>query len=603
MLHREALRPALPLAWLIAGGVVALTAGVSVAQQVMMVGLVISGAPLVWRTGRAALQGDFATDLVASLAVIAAAIEVQPLAGLVVVLMQTGGEALERYAQGRASDAVRALEEKAPRHAHRLQAVGGTLAEEIGVVAIRVGDLLLVRPGEMVPCDGVVVQGHAHVDVSQLTGEPMPLAAEVGTLLSSGSINLDGALTVRASALARDSQYERIVELVRSAQANKAPLQRLADQYARWFTPLTLAVCAVTWLVTGDSSRVLSVLVVATPCPLLLATPVAIIGGINNAARHLIIVRTGGALEQLASVDTVVFDKTGTLTIGRPEVSEVLPQAHWSRGEVLRLAASVEERSGHLLARSVVSAAADGGLPLHAATQIHESPGQGLRGVVNGHVVQVGARSYVSPEQNGKRDDVAGLRAWVSVDGVVAGSIEFADQLRPGIVPLLAVLDRLGLRRQMILSGDSAAHTKAIAADVGIREARGDLLPGGKVDAVRALVAEGARVLMVGDGTNDAPALSAATVGMALAGHGGGITAEAADAVVLADDLGKVADAVRIGQRTMYVARQSIYVGLGLSGLAMVVAAFGYIPPVTGAILQEAIDVGVILNALRTSRG
>ncbi|MEO7456899.1 MAG: heavy metal translocating P-type ATPase [Gemmatimonadaceae bacterium] len=607
---RESLRPALPLVWLVAGGIVALSAGSVMAQRVLFAGLVIAGAPLVWRTVRAALAGEFATDMVASLAVVAAMIEFQPLAGLVVVLMQTGGEALEAYAQGRASDAVRSLEEKAPRRAHRLARVTDNLTQEIDVGDIRVGDLLLVRPGEMIPCDGVVVQGRSQVDVSQITGEPMPLAADVGSALSSGCSNLDGALTIRATALARDSQYERIVELVRSAQAHKAPLQRLADEYARWFTPLTLAVCAIAWFASGDASRVLAVLVVATPCPLILATPVAIIGGINRAARKLIIVRTGGALEQLAGVDTVVFDKTGTLTIGRPAVSSIVPRAPWSRRELLVLAASVEGRSGHLLARSVVNAAADEHVALEAATEIEEAPGQGLRGVVGGRVVQVGARSWVhanggangGANGSGAAGDAPGLRAWIAVDGAVAGTIEFADQLRPGIIPLLAELRALGIERQLILSGDSAVHTAAIAAEVGIADARGELLPAGKVDTVRALVAGGARVLMVGDGTNDAPALSAATVGLALAGHGGGITAQAADAVILGDDIARVADAVRIGRRTMRIARESIVVGLGLSGLAMIAAATGHVAPVAGAVLQEVIDVGVILNALRASR-
>ena len=305
-------------------GVVLRLAGASdTATTVWMVGLVITGLPLVWRTTGQLLKGHFATDVVAMLAVVAAVVLQQQLAGLVIVLMQSGGEALERYAEGRASAAVRALEEDAPRIAHRVS--GDAHTEDIEVAAIVVGDLLLVRPGEMVPCDGTVSEGSSHVDTARITGEPMPVSAAVGTPLSSGSLNIDGPLTLRATATAGASQYARIVELVRNAQASKAPLQRLADQYAVWFTPVTLIVCAIAYALSRDWDRVLAVLVVATPCPLILATPVAIIGGVNKAARAHVIIRDGGALEQLAQITAAVFDKTGTLTVGAPEVSRVIP--------------------------------------------------------------------------------------------------------------------------------------------------------------------------------------------------------------------------------------------------------------------------------------
>ena len=597
--------PVLPLAALVVGGVFAAFRDSEDAQRAMMIGLVISGTPLIWRTVHEALRGHFATDVVATLAVVTAVIQQQPLAGLVVTLMQTGGEALERYAEGRASDAVSALEAEAPRRANRLRGGADTPTEDVEVSEIRVGDFLLVRPGEMIPCDGVVEQGHAHVDTARITGEPVPVTAGPGTQLLSGCINIDGALTMRAEAIAHESQYERIVELVRSAQASKAPLQRLADRYAQWFTPLTLAVCAIAYFVSGDSSRVLSVLVVATPCPLLLATPVAIIGGINRAARRLIVIRSGGALEQLATISSVVFDKTGTLTIGRPAVSDVVALGTFAERQMLTLAASVEERSGHLLARSVVDAARDRGVRLRDATMVLESPGRGIRGSVDGRTIEIGSRAYVEAGlRRAQRlpDAAPGLRAYVSVDGAPAGYIDFADQIRPGLPDLFARLRGLGVGHLVILSGDSIAHTKAVAEEAGISDARGELLPSGKVDAVNELVARGERVLMVGDGTNDAPALSAATVGMALAGHGGGISAEAADVVVLADDLSRVHEAIDIGKRTMHIARQSIIVGLVVSGAAMSVAAAGFIPPVLGAVFQEALDVAVILNALRSSR-
>jgi heavy metal translocating P-type ATPase len=424
----------------------------------------------------------------------------------------------------------------------------------------------------------------------------------------SGSVNGDGALTMRATALAAESQYARIVELVRHAQASKSPLQRLADRYAVWFTPLTLLVCAAAYVATGDAVRVLAVLVVATPCPLILATPIAIIGGINAAARRMVIVRNGGALEQLSRVDTAVFDKTGTLTVGMPAVHRVVAAAGFTEDDVLRLAGAVEQGSGHLLARSIVRAAEArlDGLP--AAHHLHETAGRGLAGDVDGRDVVVGARSYVLEQPGVTAEALAalerggdGLRAYVAVDGQLAGIVDYADEIRPGLAAVFGELAGLGVRRLLLLSGDHTPNARAVAAAVGIHEVHGDLLPEDKVAVVNRLRHEGAHVAMVGDGTNDAPALSAADVGIALAGHGGGITAEAADVVILVDEPARVVEAIRIGQRTMRVARQSILVGLGLSAVAMVFAARGDIAPTVGALLQEAIDVAVILNALRTS--
>jgi heavy metal translocating P-type ATPase len=604
---RAWLLPGVALSWLVVGGLAWMLASRALADRIWFVGLVVLGAPVVLATVRQALRGQFATDLVATLAIVTAVILAHPLAGLVVLLMQTGGEALDKFAEGRASAAVRALEEDAPRIAHRLRG-DLTRAEDVPVDAVAVDDLLLVRPGEMVPCDGVVVEGFSHVDTSRLTGEPLPLEAENGVKLMSGSLNLESALTVRATALAGESQYARIVELVRSAQASKAPLQRLADRYAVWFTPITLLVCAVAFLASGDWDRVLAVLVVATPCPLILATPVAIIGGVNRAARAHVVVRTGGALEQLAAARVAIFDKTGTLTVGTPEVSTVVSVGALPERELLRLAAAVENHSGHLLGRSVVTSAAARGIPIASAEGVREDAGRGVRGIVDGRQVSVGATSFVAadvrrgePEASARAAE-PGLRAWIVVDGRWEGYIEFADRIRDGLPAFFRRLRELGITRTLLLSGDSASHTLAVAREVGIADARGELLPGDKVAVVNEIVDSGERVLMVGDGTNDAPALSAAHVGVALAAHGGGITAEAADVVILTDDVTRVADMIQLGRRTLRIARQSIRVGLGLSALAMLFAALGYIPPVVGAALQEALDVAVILNALRTSR-
>jgi len=384
----------------------------------------------------------------------------------------------------------------------------------------------------------------------------------------------------------------------------------MADRYAVWFTPFTLLVCFAVYLLTRDPIRVLAVLVVATPCPLILATPVAIVGGINSAARRGIIFRHGSALEQLGRITVAVFDKTGTLTIGRPQVARVLAAPPYSAEDVLRLASGIEHGSSHLLARTLVEESSARGLAIPAAQGITESPGEGVTGEVDGHRVTVGGWGFVArlhPEaEPGLRTAMAatggaGLRAYVAVDGRGAGVIEYADRLRAEMPQLITSLRGLGARRVVLLSGDDQANASAVGRAVGVDEAHGELLPGQKVAFVQRLVKEGERVLMVGDGTNDAPALSSATVGVALASGGGGIATEAADAVVLADDPTRLTEAIAISRRTLRVARQSIWAGLGLSGVAMAAASLGHIPPTTGALLQEVIDVLVIVNALRAS--
>ena len=604
-----ALVPAATLFFILGGLLLRMASGSPAGHRFWLAGLVLTGAPVVARTARGLVTGRFAADVVAMLAIVTALLLDQPLAGLVIVLMQSGGEALERYAEGRASAAVRELERAAPHVAHRVR---GVELEDIAVETIAVGDELQIRPGELVPCDGVVLTGRSHVDASRLTGEPVPVTASAGVVLRSGSLNLEGPLTFRATATAGESQYARIVELVRGAQASKAPIQRLADRYAVWFTPLTLAVCLATWLASGDPIRVLAVLVVATPCPLILATPVAIIGGINRAARRGIVFRHGTALEQLGAATVAVFDKTGTLTIGRPEVARLLSANGLGPRELLRLSASVEHGTGHLLGRMIVDEAFARGITPAASREVVETPGQGITGLVDGRRIAVGGWSYVMERapaaepalrQLLAKERPASLRAYVAVDGRAAGVVEYADRLRPTVHELLVRLKALGVRRTVLLSGDNRVNVEAVAKEVGIDEFHGELLPDAKVAFIHRLEKSGERVVMVGDGTNDAPALSTATVGVALASGGGGITAEAADAVILADEPARLADAIVISRRTLRLARQSIWAGLGLSGIAMVVASMGYIPPTLGALLQEGIDVAVILNALRASTG
>ncbi len=591
------------LAWLAAGLLAHLVAPAA-AQGIMLAGLLLCSVPMLVVAVRSLAKGNVNVDLIASLAIITAIATNSPLPGLIIVIMQNGGEMLEQAARGRATDTVRALEQDVPRTAHRLSA-DGLSAEELDVAAIQPGDLLLLRPGELVPCDALVIEGRSHVNTARITGESTPKRVTTGAQLWSGMLNVEGALTLRATATAGESQYAQLVELVRFGQASKAPLQRLADRAAGWFTPLTLAACAVTWFVTRDMSRVLAVLVVATPCPLLLATPIAIMGGVDRAAGRRIVFRTGGALERLSSASAAVFDKTGTITIGEPRVDAVTSFGPFAGNDLLSMAAALEAQSSHALARSVVQHAKDLGLGIAKVTEVREHAGEGVEGTVGTHHISIGSMAF-----SGARATLAArpamdhseLRAEIVVDGIHAGEIRFADQLRPEIPEVLGSLTALGLHRTLLLSGDAKDHTARIATLAGIADAHGELLPGQKVEWIETLQAEGERVLMVGDGVNDAPALVAASVGIAIAPRQGGLAANSADIVLLRDDLRSIPEAIRISRHTMRVARQCIGIGLGLSMGAMVFAAFGMLPALEGAILQEFIDVAVILNALR-SRG
>lgn len=593
---------ALGLGWLARG-----IGGPVPAHAIWMAGLAVCALPVVARMIRDAAHGRFATDIVAALAIIGALLLGVPIAGLVVVLMLRGGEALERYAEGKASQAVRALEEAAPRLAHR---VTGHDTVDVEATSVAVDEILLVRPGELIPCDGVVTHGESDIDTSTLTGEPIPVVATVGTRVMSGSLNGAGVLHVRATARAAESQYARIVELVRTAQSHKAPLQRMADRYATWFTPLTLVICAIAFVASRDWTRVLAVLVVATPCPLILATPVAFVGGVNRAARHHIIIRSGGALETLSRVTAVLLDKTGTITLGEPMMARVRTVPGCDEDGVLELAASVEQGSSHRIARTIVREARARGLPLRHAVDQREQPGQGATAIVDGRPVRLGSRAYVLESAAATPQTLATLeagetllRAYVAVDGDLVASFEYEEQLRDDVPAVIDELRKSGVTHVALLSGDRVDNVRSMAARAGIADVRADLMPADKATIVQSLQRTGEVVMMVGDGTNDAPALAAADVGVALAGHGGGVTAEAADVILLRDTLDSVPLALRIGRDTTRIARQSIAVGLGLSGAAMAWAALGHIQPVFGAILQEAIDVVVIVNALRTTRG
>jgi heavy metal translocating P-type ATPase len=592
-----------------AGALAALAAdGVRLRHTIWFAGLVLCGAPLVLRTALGLLRGKFAADVVAALAVVTAFLLNQPFVGLVIVLMQSGGEALEALAEGKATNALRALQDAAPRIVHQ---ISNGVIEDVHPDTVEAGEHILVRPGEVLPVDGEVVAGRSHIDTSRITGEPLPITAEEGTPVMSGTVNQEGPLTIRVTAVASQSQYARIVQLVREAQASKTPLQRVADRYAAWFTPVTLLVCAIAYVISADWDRVLAVLAVATPCPLILATPVAVLGGMNQSARRQVLIRNGGVLESLGTVTAVVFDKTGTLTVGKPEVHRVLPTDSIPENELLELAAGVEQFSSHLLARTLVDEAVARGIEIPHAEEVDEAPGRGVSGKVGERQVLVGAQSFLLdriPEARHQldsfhdSDERATLRAYVAVGPRLSGVVEYADAVRPGMRTMVQGLREAGVTHITLLSGDRAANVADVAASVGIDEARGDLLPEDKVQAVRELMSRGESVLMLGDGTNDAPALSAATVGVALASQGRGVATESAGAILLADHPERIIDAIRISRRTMRIARQSIFVGLGLSAVGMVAAAAGFIPPVTGALMQEGVDLAVILNALRASR-
>ncbi|HEV2751731.1 MAG TPA: heavy metal translocating P-type ATPase [Gemmatimonadales bacterium] len=567
------------------------------ARWVFLGTLLTGGGPLVLQTLRGMLRGRFAADIVAMLAIVTALALGQYFAGAVIALMQSGGEALERYAMGRASQSLEALLARAPRVGHRLR---GEQVEEVSVNEILVGDHLLIRPGDLVPVDGEVTEGSSAVDQSALTGEPLPIRAVRGTPLLSGSVNLDGAIEMRALRPAERSQYQQIVSIVELARREKPPIQRLADRFAVWFTPATLAMCGVAWLVTGTATSVLAVLVVATPCPLILATPIAVIAGISRAADLGVIVKTGAAIEQLGRAGAVVFDKTGTLTLGHPTVEHVAASDGASPDDVLRLAAAVEQLSSHHLGTAIVEAGRQRVGTLPPATDFQETAGAGVLARVEGRGVAVGsarflARHGVSVAET--PDDHT--TAYVAVDGRLVGAIEFADRLRHAVPSLLQRLAVLGVTETVMLTGDRESNAEIIAGQAGIRTVRANLLPADKVAAVQELKRRYGTVAMVGDGINDAPALAAATVGIAMGEHGTAISAEAADIVLLVDDISRVGDAMTISRRMRRIALESIGVGLGVSFALMVVAALGWLTPALGAVMQEALDAAVILNALR----
>lgn len=577
------------------------------ADAVWFVTLILGGLPIVYQTVRGMFKGQFASDIVAMLAIITAILLKQSFAGAVVVLMQSGGEAIEAYGLRRATSSLTALLKRAPRTARRKIESG---LEEIDVSAVQIGDILIVRPGDLIPVDGTIVEGAAEIDESAITGEPLTRSKKRSDRLLSGSIAVNGVIEMRADRLSRDSQYSKIVALVKTAQEEKAPIQRLADRYAIYFTPLALLMSAIGFLITGDLETILAVLVVATPCPLILATPLAVICAINRAADAGIIVKGGAPIEQVASTQAAVFDKTGTITFGTPFVEEIVSLNGESQQDILYHAAAVDQFSSHSVAKAIVAKAQETMTSLALPEKFREIPGQGVEGSINGHTYLIGSQALV--EEHLQK---AGFEAhhslidryyrenklliFVARDDLCLGFLVLTDKIRPNVPEMMGRLRALGVKEIVMLTGDSKKNAEVIAKQAGIRSFKAQLLPEQKVVCVQEILEKYEPLVMVGDGINDAPALATATVGIAMGAYGTAISAEAADIILLVDDLTKVADTVEIGQQMLRIAKQSILIGIGLSFLLMVIASGGFIMPAVGAMLQEIIDVAVILNALR----
>ncbi|RAI45471.1 heavy metal translocating P-type ATPase [Rhodoplanes roseus] len=553
---------------------------------------------------QALLAGRMGVDAVAFVSMTAALVFGEPLAGVVVAIMYTGGNVLEDIAVARAERDLRALVDRAPRLAHRLS--GDTVAD-VPIEDVAMGDVLVVRAGEVVPVDGTVASAGAMLDEAALTGEALPVTRRTGEEVRSGTVNVGETFEMRARATAGESTYAGIVRMVTAAQTAKAPFIRIADRYALLLLPATLVLAGLAWALSGDPIRALAVLVASTPCPLILAAPVAFIAGVSQAARHGILVKGGGALETLAASRTVMFDKTGTLTVGGARLVAIETAPGESADEILRLAASLEQASHHVVASAIVGAAAARNLALTMPTEVRENLGSGLDGRVGGHSVCVGSQSMGFgaarlPDWAARALRRASWRSalavFVVVDGRPAGALLLADELRKETPRAIQMLRSAGISRIMMVTGDRADAAETIGAALDLDAVLADRSPSDKVDAV-ATEQRLAPTLMVGDGINDAPALAAAGVGIAMGARGASASSQAADVVILVDRLDRVSQAVAVARRARGIAVQSIVVGMALSAVAMLAAAFGYLTPVAGALTQEAVDVAVILNALR----
>jgi len=560
-----------------------------------------AGIPLLLDLVKHLLRFEFSADLLAGISIVTSVILGEYLAGTLVVLMLSGGQALEAYAVRRASFALEALAKRLPSQAHRKT---DSDVQDVPLAQIVVGDILVVFPHETCPVDGVVLDGRSTMNESYLTGEPFLLPKATGSAVLSGAINGDGALTIRAEKTAIDSRYAKIMQVMRDSEQRRPQLRRLGDQIGAVYTPLAITVALGAWGLSGDATRFLGVLVVATPCPLLIAIPVAIIGSVSLAARRGIIIKDPAVLEKIDTCRIAIFDKTGTLTYGEPKLTEVFPALDFPQNETLAAVASLERYSRHPLASAMIAAAAEAKLPLQDAGEVSERPGEGLRGIIAGRTIQVTSRKKLAAQFPALVELLpaiaGGLECVVLIDGRYAATFRFRDEPRADGKSFIRHLKpRHGFERVLLVSGDRETEVQYLAEKVGITEVYAGQSPEQKLNLVREETKR-ANTVFMGDGINDAPALTAATVGIAF-GQGSDVTAEAAGAVILDSSLERVDELLHIGRRMRSIALQSAIGGMALSVIGMFVAAAGYLPPVAGAIMQEGIDVLAVLNALRAA--
>jgi heavy metal translocating P-type ATPase len=556
---------------------------------------------------RSILKGHWGIDVLAVTAIIATVLVGEYWASIIIVLMFTGGEALEDYAESRAKRELTSLLNNSPQIAHRevyssAGAEKGALfaTEDCPVGDLQVGDVVVVKPGELIPVDGKLLTAEATLDESSLTGESIPVERTKGDAVISGSVNGSAVFRMEVTARAEDSQYQRIVELVKEASESKAPFVRMADRYAVPFTIVAYVMAITAWIISGNPSHFAEVLVVATPCPLIIAAPVAFIAGMSRAARHGIIVKNGGTLEKLARIKTVAFDKTGTLTHGQPVLSSVITAPGIDEDELVRLAAIAEQYSSHTLAHSIVLGAQQRGLTVTPCNDVTETTAAGLTATIEGKKVVVGKYSFIAEEDSSAvrvEINAGELAVYVAIDGKFAGALLLRDELRADAPDTLQWLAALGIRHTLMLTGDGKVTAEHVARELGVTNVQAECLPLDKVRAVEAVTDR--PVMMVGDGVNDAPVLAAADVGVAMGARGSTAASESADVVIMKDDLHRIARAIEIGQQTIRIATQSIWIGISLSLILMVLATFGLIPAVVGAGFQEVIDIVAIVNALR----
>ena len=611
--HRAQILAVFALAAIVVGGLLYLVGEGAAGQAVWAVAVAVLAAELTVEVARTVIvEHSLGVDTIALVAMVGALALGEELVGAVIGLMFSGGASLEAIASRRARRELTALIQRAPKVA---QVRVGERLEEVPVDRVQAGDVVLVRTGEVVPVDGTVMSAEAVIDTSTLSGESLPESVRCGMPVLSGCANAGSPFDVRADRPARDSAYAALVRLVEQAQTQRAPMVRMADRYAGFFLPVTLLAAGLAWALSGDPVRALAVVVVATPCPLILAAPIALVSGLSRAARSGVIVKGARAIETLGEARTVLFDKTGTLTVGTPELREIVTRAGWEAADVLRLAASVDRLSAHVLGEALVGAAKDADLELTMPEEVHEEPGQGIEGRVNGHRVAVGSRAFARTSGVPQAEIVSTASTTtrgsgeahvvVAIDGHVAGVIVMADELRPDAERIVERLRAEGVRHVAMISGDRRSVAERVGRELGVDRVYADQSPEEKLEVVRRVAADPdlRPVIMVGDGVNDAPALAIADLGIAMGAAGATVSSETADAVITVDRVDRVADAVHIGRRALHIARQSVLAGMGLSIAAMGVAALGYLPPLAGALFQEAVDLAVIINALRALRG